>query len=170
MFALLQFTYSQTHLDTATKYLYVREIKPNRSPEIDLWNKSNGSPLGSSYCHNFGQYCLRQAKAKNPIVKSGLAQSSWYAGKIKFSASDVIAKQKFVKKGDCIVWRKGLTNFGHFGFAYKDWNYITGQTIEANTSGNVAGSQDNGDGVYLKIRKISPYGYFKIRGFIKVQY
>lgn len=167
-----QSAYSQKHLDTAQKYLYVREITENRGPEIDLWNKSNNSPLGSSYCCNFGQYCLRQAGASNPISKSGLAQNTWKNAKkgTKHTYQEVINRGYKVRKGDVIIFQKGLTQYGHFAFSMENWKYSEGKTIEANTSGNNKGNQSNGDGVYFKYRKIQPLAYFKIRGFIEVIY
>lgn len=154
-------------LDTARKYLYVREKGPNRSPDIDRWNKFVGNALGSSYCGAFAGYCKNQGGGKWKFL-SGLAQAYFtHAPKnMRHTALEVIQGKYKPVEGDMIIWGKGNTFYGHIGFVNVDWVGISGFTIEANTSSGESGSQANGDGVFIRRRTIYRYQYFRIIGFI----
>ena len=154
-------------VDTALKYSYVREIKYNRSPEIDKWNKFVGNPLGASYCGALAGYSIQKCTA--PKVKSGLAQHYYRKApdSLRFSAGDVLRGKYKVKAGDLIIWARGSTIYGHIAIALYDWEGISGWTIEGNTSSG-RGSQYDGDGVFIRWRTIYPYSYFRIIGFVRV--
>jgi hypothetical protein len=152
---------SPKQLNIAKQYLFVREIKYNRSTEIDSMNYNANAPLGASWCASFGYWCLDKASIQYPQKKSPLARS--HVNKYSFNAIDVIRGKKQIKAGYGLIWQKGSTIYGHFAFAYEDWNNNQGKTIEGNTSPNNIGSQDNGDGVYIKFRKIEPFNYFRIK-------
>lgn len=79
-----------------------------------------------------------------------------------YSAWEVVRGAKTVRQGDGLIWQKGETVFGHFGFANEDWQGAKGETVEANTSAGTRGSQSNGDGIYRRTRAISPTSYFRI--------
>lgn len=147
-------------IDSAIKYINVREIKPNRSVEIDRFNRFVGVALGSSWCGAFVSYCTNG----NP-VKAALARKH-YTGKIH-SAGEVIRGLYKPKFSDKIVWARGETIFGHIGFVL-NWNKNSGLTIEGNTSSGASGSQSNGDGVFIRHRQISLYNYFRIIGFVEM--
>jgi len=155
------------HIDSARKYTYVREKKPNRSPEIDKWNRNVGNPLGASYCGAFGYSMMKGCK--HPAVRSGLARNYYTKSTYRFTAEDVLRGKAHVKKGDIIIWRRGSTVYGHFAFALKDWKGTSGWTIEGNTSSG-RGSQYDGDGVFIRWRTIQPYNFFRIMGFVRVLY
>jgi len=166
---LSSFSNNWPQIDTALNYLYVREIKPNRSPEIDMFNRSVGNPLGASYCGAFVGYDLTASGAIEPEVRSGLARNYYRHGFEAYSAGSVIRGINKVEKGDIIIWARGNAVYGHTGFAFQDWDGPSGKTIEANTS-PPGGSQWNGDGVYIKEREIHPYSFFRIIGFSKVRF
>jgi hypothetical protein len=54
--------------------------------------------------------------------------------------------------------------FGHVGFVV-EWRGKSGTTVEGNTSSGLKGSQNDGDGVYMRKRTINPYSYFRITDF-----
>lgn len=155
------------YIDSAKKYLYVREIKPNRSPEIDLWNRYVGNPLGASWCGAFSGSMIKGVQ--HPRIKAGLARDYYTKAKkeYRFTAEDVYRKIEKVRKGDLVVWRRGSTIFGHIGIAIQDWNYMSGWTIEGNTSSG-KGSQYDGDGVFKRWRTIHLYDFFRIAYFVRV--
>lgn len=164
----LPLSYSDNrHIDSAKKYLYVRERGYNRSPEIDKWNKYVGNPKGASWCGAFVGWNIQQCKA--PKLRSGLARNYYTKAKntLTFTAGDVIRGKQKVKKGDLVIWARGSTIYGHIGIALCDWQGSKGWTIEGNTSAG-AGSQHDGDGVFKRYRKIEPYNYFRIIGFTRV--
>jgi hypothetical protein len=141
--------YPQTELvKYAESYLFVREIKPNRSPEIDSMNTAVHVPLGSSWCASFVSWVFTNNYIPNP-------QSAW---------SPNFAKQKDkiwgknlknninIKQDDvCTFYYSNLGRVGHVEIIYKaDDKYI--YTISGNT--NVTGSRE-GDGCYRKKRELS---------------
>jgi hypothetical protein len=154
-------------LTKARQYLYVRENTPNRSPEIDMFNRYAKVSLGSPWCASFVGYVLHQSNAIQPICEAS-AILYYRKGYKTYSAQDVINKKAKVEKGDIVVFRRGNGWTGHVGFANDDWKYIEGETIEGNTSADEHNSQYNGDGIYIKYRKIIPENNFRIIGFSKV--
>lgn len=145
-------------VDSADKYLHVREIAENRSPDIDKWNRYVGNPLGSSYCAAFVSNMVKQ-----PHLKTGLATKLIKRNSVK---SDDVLKGAIIEPGWIVIWRKGNSVFGHAGIVVS-WNKKSGTTIEANTSAG-KGSQSNGDGVYVRSRRIDPFSYFRITHFTPV--
>lgn len=152
-----------SYIDSALKYQYVREKQPNRSVEIDKFNKAVNNPLGAPYCAAFVGYCLKVNKALQPKI-SGLAINYYNKGYKPYSAGSVLRGKSKIESGDIVIWQRGETIKGHTGFVLEYKNGII-TTIEANTDG--AGTRE-GDGVYIKKRKIEPYNFFRIIGFSKV--
>jgi hypothetical protein len=151
------FIFSTAHIDSAKKYLYVREVKPNRSTEIDQWNAYVGNKKGSPYCAAFTSYQIRTVSK----LKSGSAVG--FITKNSIRASEVL-RGKPVPPGSLVIWRKGNEMRGHVGIVV-EWNRDRGTTIEANTG---TGDQSEGDGVYIKQRRIVPGAYFRIVYFTPV--
>lgn len=131
----------------------------NRSRLIDSMNRYVSNPLGAPYCA--AAVCLALKLSGKPIFKTGLAQN--LRNKDTFSAWDVFIGKRQVMKGDLLIWQKGATVFGHAATASKNWNSISGETYEGNTSSGENGSQSNGDGFWRKFRQISPTSYFRIK-------
>lgn len=125
---------------------------------MDEANRYVGNPLGSPYCAAVGSRALGLVGVKKP--KSGLARNMRTSQ--TYSAWDVIRGVRQIKEGDGLIWQKGATISGHFGFANKDWKGGSGETVEANTSNGNRGSQSNGDGIYIRKRSLSPTSYFRI--------
>lgn len=147
-------------LSRAKNYLYVREQKPNRSYEIDLWNRYVKNQLASPYCAAFVSYVT-----DGKPVKSGLARDH---AKGRFRTIGEVLKRKYVvKPGDKVIWARGTTTKGHIGLV-DAWKYDRGYTVEANTSSGSKGSQFDGSGVYIRFRIIQPYNFFRIIGFVEM--
>lgn len=136
------------HLDTAQAYTWVRELRPNRHPMIDTWNRFTGAPLGSPYCASFVSWCLAQAQVRWPRVRSAWSQAFRVAGSLP-------PYRNAAKPGTIVIWRRGSSGWqGHVGFLIRLQGDVL-ETIEANTSPSEAGSirvQRDGDGVYRKRR------------------
>ena len=146
----------------AEQYLFVRETNGyNRSPEIDSMNQNCRNPPGASYCAAAVYWCLDKAGVYYPNKKSGLARS--LRNNNTFTAWDVLNKKKNIKAGDAIIWQKGKTINGHAALADEDWPGSSGKTIEANTSPGGSGNQADGDGFFIKKRRIEPFNYFRIK-------
>jgi len=146
-----------------------REVKPNRSPLIDLINRNVGAPLGSPYCAGTVYYSFDNTDTYYPQQKSGLARS--WVRKDSYTALDVLRGKYQIKAGDILIWQKNNSTQGHAGLANKDWQGISGETCEANTSSGLKGSQYDGDGIWIKHRKIEPYNYkFRIKWITRWNY
>jgi hypothetical protein len=157
------------HLRIAQGFVGTKELPGNRGRWIDRWNKGAGVSYGSPYCASFGKFCLDSAGALSPKIRSALA-TAWLRNKSTISAKDVYFGMAVVPSGSCVIWRNGETISGHFGFFVKWIKKNVLYTIEANTSSGLKGSQRDGNGVYNRTRTLSPFAYFRIEGFVPVQY
>lgn len=129
----------------AQEYTYVRESKgPNRSKEIDLWNKSAGAPLGSPYCAAYISYIHKVLGIKAP-------NSAW--------SPDLVAKNRVpfdkIEAGDVGgLYFPSKGRVAHV-FLVEQVKGNNVYTVEANTSPSAASgsaSDRDGDGVHRKIR------------------
>ena len=158
---------AQRHIDTAKSYWHVKEVHNNRGSQIDIFNATVGNPLGASWCAAYVGYCLKASKVNVPKL-SGLARNYYVRGYKTYSSGSVIRGINTPQRGDIVIWARGNTVYGHCGYVLA-YNKKTGviTTIEGNTSPT---NQSDGDGVYIKYRKIEPYDFFRIIGFSKVLY
>jgi len=156
-------------VDVAKSFLQIREIKPNRSPEIDLFNKPFGN-IGGPYCATGVAYCLKKSGVELPKGYS-LAKNYLKYGWNTTTAREVLNGKSIPSRNDLVIWGKGSTIYGHVGIVIS-YDPSTGilTTIEFNTSSDDKSSQREGDGVFIKKRKIEPYNYFKIIGFSEVKF
>lgn len=155
-------------VDVALKYKNLRETRPNRSKEIDEFNKPFGN-IGGPYCATGVAHCLKESGCELP-KGSALARNYYRRGYKTYSADDVLNGKVLPKRNDIGVWGKGNTLYGHCGFVV-EYDPETGifTMFEFNTSGTSTGSQSNGDGAHLKKRKIEKYAWFRLIGFSKVK-
>lgn len=139
--------FSQDLVNTAKSYLYVREIKPNRSLEIDMFNKNVGATLGSPWCASYMSFIFDSLNYFNP-------HSAWSPNFTK--NGEIIYKKNYknnkkILPGDVVTfYYSNLGRVGHVGMVVRVEDNII-YTIEGNTNGS--GSRD-GDGVYLKKRNL----------------
>ncbi len=146
----------------AERYLFVREVKANRSPEIDSMNRNAGAPVGSYWCASFVKWILDKAVINyQPQRINALARS--LVNKQSFTAFNILNGKAKILCGDVLIWQKGKTSSGHTGFADDNWDGTAGTTIEGNTAAGGAGNQANGDRVAIKNRRIEPFNYFRIK-------
>jgi len=165
--------HSQAHIDTAKKYLFVRELTgKNDGAEIEMFLKSVGRKKGDSWCAAFVSYVLTVNKIKVPNVRSGLARDFiTKTNKKNISLiNNVMLNKSKIQKGDLVVWGWENSYKGHIAFLTGyDIKSNKFYTIEGNTSSGIKGSQDNGDGVYRRIRRYEPANYFRMRWIVKVE-
>ena len=161
---------SPAHLDTAESYVGTKEATGhNDGPAVSRFLRSVGLPEGYSWCAAFVSYCLSAVHAASPATRSARALA--FYGKGSHKAADVVTGKYKPRAGDIVIFRRGVTAYGHVGFVvwYKSPTMI--ETVEGNTSPNAASiEQDlNGEGVFEKARKIEPGNYFRIIGFTNVR-
>lgn len=156
------------HVDSALTFVGLRETHGNnRSPIIDRWNRAVGAPLGSPYCASAVSAWLQLAHISRPRLRSASSRAfTRITDSEVFTALQILRGEAKVLKGDIVVWVRA--GGGHIGIAYADWKGATGKVIEANTSPPSGdGSQWNGDGIWVKSRRISPYTAFRITHIIR---
>ena len=134
-----------TALEIARKEVGTTEEGGGNNQKYGRWYRLNNQP----WCAIFVSYVLFFSKvitnsqkcASVPIIYT------WYKNNNKLTRSP--------KAGDLVFFDFNSDGiFEHIGFLNKDYmpydDYF--ETIEGNTSPNSKGSQDNGDGVYIKQR------------------
>lgn len=129
----------------AESYLWVREIKPNRSPEIDSMNMAVKAPLGSSWCASYASWVYNHFNIINPnsawSPNFGLKQDCIW----QYKQNNTVK----LKPGDAVTfYYSNLGRIGHVGIITQVYDdYVI--TIEGNSNG--AG---NREGVFKKKRSL----------------
>jgi hypothetical protein len=150
-------------LKIARGFVGVKEdLGNNRGHWVNRFLLSAKSKPGNQWCAAFVAFCLDSARVKSLLTRSALARSYVRPNSVK--ATRVISENMVIPPGSILIWRRGNTMFGHVGFVV-EWRGKSGTTVEGNTSSGLKGSQNDGDGVYMRKRTINPYSYFRITDF-----
>lgn len=173
----IQDTPFPAHIDTAITYFGPKEQQEeNHGPDIKKFLASVGLDEGYPYCAAFVSYSLENAvgpygntSVQSPKVRSALAQD--FITNQSIDAKKVLRGQRTVPSGYIHVMPKGETRYGHNGFVLLDWSGSTGITIDANTGLGLPGeSERDGQGVWIRQRKIYTTCYFCVKYFTPVRY
>lgn len=171
-------TLQERVITNSAKYLHVRELhNDNRGPEIDVWNRYLGLPMGSPYCAAFGIYNYHEVGYNLP--RQGRCATLWrvcQANEVRyktFSAEDVSMGIETIAPADGVIWRNGNgvgQNWnGHFGLALGQKDRNAFRDREGNTMPSNAGDQREGGGVYDRTRSLGFGSPFRVVGFIRVR-
>ena len=142
-------------LQFARAHLGLKEGPGNRGPLIDKWNQASGSPLGSAWCGNFMNACLRSA---------GFPNQGWLASCIQIEAHARAGTSGWQwltanpRPGDLVLYTiNGAAN--HVGMVEKvEPSQLI--TIEGNTRADGEGTSAPSDQVERRHRARSlPRGY-----------
>lgn len=120
----------------------VREEGENNGPWVEMFAKTCGLETGIRWCVAAICWCCDVLKIPRP--KNGASVQGWIDWAKANGLLRVSPKRGYV----CIAKRAGIS---HGGVLVGAASSKTLQSIEGNTSAN-AGSQDNGDGLYRKVR------------------
>ena len=138
----------------AMKYLGLKEGLNNDNIFGKHYNMNN-----VPYCSLFVSYVLEKTGYSTLMNLAGAGAYKKFCSYVPtvYSYYSYLNKvHKNPKEGDIIMFDFGSTYAEHIGFVVsfdKKTQIVT--TIEANTSSGVAGSQSNGDGVYIRKRHMS---------------
>jgi hypothetical protein len=144
-------------IDTARRYVGIKEkTGKNDGYFIEIFQKSVGIAPHAPYCAAFVSYDLTAAHTTYPKVRSGLARSFKLTNSIK--AIDVYYGAAHVPKGSLMGFENIGTYSGHIEITVKDSKGSIIETIGANTSNGLQGSQSDGNGIYRRTRRLVPYG------------
>jgi len=173
----------ETAVKNAHQYLKLREKTGNNdSPEIDRMLAYLGLPKHLSWCAAFSIYNYYQAAealhVKQPFPKYGrvaMLRQACINNPLKYryiTADEVRLGSVYLSSGDLPLWAHGTIRGGdfngHTGLVIQQLSPRSFQSIEGNTSSGSKGSQNNGNGVFIRERQISP-GTFRILGFCRVR-
>lgn len=140
----------------------VTEKQPNWGEPISSYLRSVGINSPAPYCNAGQYYCFAKVTSNVPMVKSGLAISSYQKALKQGLKAPYVAQVH-----DLIVWNKPQTIFGHIERIIEvgkaGWCY----TVGFNTTSGTKGNQRDGGGVYRRRRNIyHPLGRNAIKGLI----
>ena len=138
-------------LNIAAQQVGYTESPPNSNrTKYGAWYGLDGQP----WCMMFVQWCFAQAGEPLPYkTASCSALERWY----RKNRPESIHSEP--QPGDIVIY-----DFGHTGIVESAQN-ATITAIEGNTSPGVSGSQNNGGGVYRRVRSIST-----VTAFIRPDY
>ena len=150
--------------DIAAQYVGRRETTPNRFDGIDKFWQATSYPDGGKnrepWCSAFASYCVQEADRQSEAIRLRVpprfaAVRDWLpwarqAGCLVFSNTSTIHRPE---RGDIVVY---LPRLSHIGIV-AGFSGGTVRAIEGNT--NEDGARE-GDGCYVKRRKLSFCGSF----------
>ncbi len=155
--------------DFAISQIGITEKTNKNDGEVEKYLHSVGLKKGNPYCYA-GQYwaflqAINQLKLNRnsiPIPKSGMANSAFnYAKKFNYRTNYI------ANIHDLITWINPKSYNGHIERVIKVGKAGWVQTIAFNTSNGKAGSQSNGNGVFVRQRNIyHPLLSLRIRGLV----
>ena len=146
----------------AKNFIGVKEEGRNTGYQVNKFLASVRLKPGAEWCGAFVAYCLDSAKVSSLKVRSGLARK--YVQKNSIKADYVLRNKIVIPQGSLLIWRRGVSIFGHVGIV-ETWKGKNGITIEGNTTSGKKGIQYAGNGVYRRLRSIYPLNYFRITDF-----
>lgn len=130
-------------LEIASKEIGYQETGNNNN-KYGVWYGLNNQP----WCYIFVSWVLNQAGLKVEKCASCPVGFEYYKSNLKLFTFPVPGDLAF------FCWNPSKIP-QHIGIVEKINNDGTFISIEGNTSSGLSGSQDNGDGVYRKLRKLS---------------
>jgi hypothetical protein len=144
----------------ALRWVGYREVGKNRGYWVDEFNRKVGAPLGSPYCASFVYWVLDSVRWQ-PRFKTAWSRTYVRAGIPVWEVPDAGPEA-------LLVWIRN--GGGHIGFIVRSLGRYKWETVEANTSNGVSGSQWNGDGIYRRIREYEPFSVFRITHVVMLRH
>lgn len=133
----------------------------NRGRFVELFQATVGRVEAEPWCMAFVQSLV--AFVEDVCGPSLLPVTEACLAALQGAPSDLVVSDP--RQGDIVIWRHGTGWQGHTGIILRvDGEWL--QTVEGNT-GDGAGIQREGDGVYSRRRPKVPLGTMKIAGFLR---
>jgi hypothetical protein len=147
------------------KEVHEQPPRSNRGPEVDVYLKTVGVPVGNFWCAAFVYWCFEQAARSlgrpNPLFKTAGCLAHWNnapsKGARRIPGAEATANPALLRPGMIFIMDHGK-GLGHTGLVEKVEDGVI-VTLEGNA--NAAGSRDGG-GVCRLRRKINSIN----KGFI----
>jgi hypothetical protein len=144
----------------------------NDGPQVEAYLRSVGLGKGNPWCMALHYWAFAQVSSKPPIRRSGLVRAVWNDAvqRSRLEGARVwisSATLDWTRDGDLIVWGFLTSTSGHIERQISRHSAGWVVTVAGNTSSGVAGSQRDGDGVYLRRRNTRhPLGRMVLMGAI----
>ena len=169
-------------LKVAPTYLGIREHGDNRGVRVEKILRNVGLDPGNPWCmalvYTIHKDAFENLRQTNPVPKTGLAAAYWInANKRKLTFKTIPAQQVLlgskVEPADVAIWRRGSfrndgTFKGHAATVISQVDKKTFKSIDGNTGSDEGGDQGEGDGSFLKTRKLGVQK-FLVMGFIRIR-
>jgi len=138
---------------------------PNRSPQIDAYNRAEHVPMGSPYCL---AALLFELDALETEFGCQFNVPRTPATQVFWKESDPHLRVQVPQAGDFVIWRHEThPSNGHAGYVEKVRDDGLLETIEFNTSPG-PGVVREGDGCYARVRDPKGAGEMHVLGFVRV--
>lgn len=144
--------------DILMKQVGTKEKTGHNDGDVVKYLNSIGLGAGNAYCLAGQYYCFEEASKElnrpNPLYKTGLTKRL-----IRFAEDHAVPVEFKPAKHDLICWRHHDPDIR--GHVERIIDIITPRlvrTVGFNTSNGKIGSQREGDGVFIRVRKIGDLG------------
>jgi hypothetical protein len=169
--------------EVAAAHAGVREVGPdNHGPWVKKFLAEVGLPEGYAWCDAFQSYEEHAVAGRRLPIESASVQATyaaalrlgWVVGHLDAKLYPASDRDVHPRRGDlgCVNWKGAGPPFGdHILIVVKVEKLgptLTLDTVEGNTGPGAAGSQSNGDGVYLRTRVLpaSHIAFIRIPGTV----
>jgi len=129
----------------------------------------NKVPTITGNCMSFAQYCLLQVDLLvNELANQTLAGHKIYKSEhcwTTFNKTHKSAHRMYAEPGFLAIWKQVNSTSGHVGIVLADQGEHM-IACEGNTSPGAAGSQRDGDGVFIKKRTKGMLGNMDLQGYL----
>lgn len=157
----------------ARRWVGVKEAGDNSGEMVTMFQNWDDSPDHVPWCMAFVQYCLKQVDSAYAEINTSATKHKLKKGEhcmTVWEKSPQNCRSNKPQKGYVAIWqyyKDGKpTPSGHTGIVTGiDNTHGVFSTIEGNTSDSASVDRE-GDGVFAKIRSLTPQGNMKLVGFL----
>ncbi len=153
----------------AVRWVGVREKGGNNLGQlVEMFLKSCALAPGNPWCLAFALFCVQGVDAQvdalflqslpgTALVSTGHCLTLWQTAPLH--------RRQSPEPGFLVLWQKEGTTQGHAGIVIADLGGGRFQTVEGNTADS-EGIAREGDGVFLKERRLEGHGQMRLLGFL----
>ncbi len=143
----------------------------NRGQLVALFQRAAGGLAnGEPWCMAFVQFCIQAVDSLVADCDGTQEKSALFKGEhcLTIWNKSQALKIDTPKPGCLCIWQHGQTASGHVGIVVDVNADGSIMTVEGNTSSDDTGNQREGDGVWLKRRRLDSAGSLRFKGFLRV--
>lgn len=152
--------------------------KDNSGQMVERFQKAvDGKAMGEPWCMSFVQFCIKAVdelceKSAIPFMDKMTNLKATEHCMTLWNDTPPSQRSRLPKEGSLIIWQKYTkdgkpTSSGHVGIVKEVLSESLIRTIEGNT-GSGKNVNRNGDGVYIRTRKLNQDTTMRVKGFVTV--